>query len=60
LWDEYRKLHKLLVQLLRRDELCRRWREIPGVGPLVAMTLLAAVEDRIASPGRRRSARFLA
>ena len=30
LWDEYRKLHRLLVQLVGRDELCRRWCEIPG------------------------------
>jgi transposase len=31
LWDEYRKL---LVQLVGREELCRRWCEIPGVGPV--------------------------
>lgn len=45
LWDEYRKLHRLLVQLVGREELCRRWCEIPGVGPVTAMTFLAAVDD---------------
>lgn len=45
LWDEYRKLHKLLVQLVGREELCRRWCEIPGVGPVTAMTFMAAVDD---------------
>jgi len=45
LWDEYRKLHKLLVELVGRDEVCRRWCEIPGVGPVTAMTFKAAVDD---------------
>lgn len=45
LWDEYRKLHKLLVQLVGQEELCRRWCEIPGVGPVAAMTFMAAVDD---------------
>jgi transposase len=47
LWDEYRKLHKLLVQIVGRDELCRRWCEIPGVGPVTAMTFKAAVDDPV-------------
>ncbi|MDE2041737.1 MAG: IS110 family transposase, partial [Alphaproteobacteria bacterium] len=45
LWDEYRKLHKLLVQLVGQEELCRRWCAIPGVGPVTAMTFMAAVDD---------------
>ena len=45
LWYEYRKLHKLLVQLVGREELCRRWCGIPGVGPVAGMTFLAAVDD---------------
>ncbi|WP_167524602.1 MULTISPECIES: transposase [unclassified Mesorhizobium] len=45
LWDEYRKLHKLIVQLVGREELCRRWCEVPGVGPVAAMTFLAAFDD---------------
>ena len=45
LWDEYRKLHKLLVQIVGRDEVCQRWCEIPGVGPVTAMTFRAAIDD---------------
>jgi len=45
LWDEYRKLHTLLVQMVGRDEVCRRWCGIPGVGPVTAMTFRAAVDD---------------
>lgn len=45
LWDEYRKLHTLLVQLAGRDELCRRFVRIPGVGPVTAVTFKAGVDD---------------
>lgn len=45
LWDEYRALHKLLVQLVGRDELCRRFCDIPGVGPVTAMSFKAAIDD---------------
>ena len=45
LWDEFRNLHKLLVQLAGREELCQRWCEIPGVGPVTAVTFLSAVDD---------------
>lgn len=45
LWDQYRGLHKLLVQLTGQEELCRRWCEIPGVGPVTAMTFMSAVDD---------------
>lgn len=47
LWDEYRKLHTLLVKIVGRDEECRRWCEIPGVGPVTAMTFKAAVDDPV-------------
>lgn len=45
LWDEYRKLHKLLIQVAGQSELCRRWCEIPGVGPVTAVTFMSAVDD---------------
>ncbi len=45
LWDEYRKLHKLLVQFVGQDELCRRFCGIPGVGPVTALTFKSAVDD---------------
>jgi transposase len=47
LWDEYRKLHALLVQLAGRDELLRRLCSIPGVGPVTAVTFKAAIDDPV-------------
>lgn len=45
LWTEYKRLHALLVQLVGRDELCRRLCSIPGVGPVTALTFKAAIDD---------------
>lgn len=45
LWAEYKKLHDLLVQMVGRDELCRRFCAIPGVGPVTALTFKAAIDD---------------
>lgn len=45
LWDEYRRLHKLLVQIAGQDELSRRFCAIPGVGPVTALTFQAAIDD---------------
>ena len=45
LWAEYKRLHALLVQLVGRDELCRRLCRIPGVGPVAARTFKAAIDD---------------
>ena len=39
LWTEYKKLHDLLVQMVGRDELCRRCCAIPGVDPVTALTV---------------------
>jgi transposase len=45
LWNEYKKLHQLLVHMVGRDELCRRFCGIPGVGPVTALTVKAAIDD---------------
>ena len=45
LWDEYRKLHTLFIQVAGHDELCRRFIAIPGVGPVTALTFKAAIDD---------------
>lgn len=56
LWVEYLALNKLVVQLTMGDELCRRLMEIPGVGPVTALSFATAVED----PGRFRRSRDVA
>lgn len=45
LWSEYVKLHRLVLQIVARDELCRRYLEIPGVGPVTALTFTTAIDD---------------
>jgi transposase len=45
LWAEYKKLHTLLVRFVARDEVCRRFMAIPGVGPVVSLTFKAAMDD---------------
>jgi transposase len=45
LWAEYLVLNKLVMQLAMRDELCRRFMEIPGVGPVTALSYSTAIED---------------
>lgn len=56
LWAEYVKLHKLVLQIVARDELCRRYLEIPGVGPVTALTFVTAIDD----PARFRRSRDVA
>jgi transposase len=38
-------LHQVLVQIVGRDELCRRFCRIPWVGPVTALTVKAAMDD---------------
>jgi transposase len=45
LWAEYTKLHKLLVQVTLKDEVCQRFMAIPGVGPVTALAFKSAVDD---------------
>lgn len=56
LWAEYVKLHKLVIQIVARDELCRRYLEIPGVGPVTALSFATAIDD----PHRFRRSRDVA
>lgn len=45
LWTEYVKLHGLVVRIVGRDPLMRRFATVPGVGPITAMSFRAAVDD---------------
>jgi len=45
LWAEYGKLHKLVVRIVGRDPLMRRFACVPGVGPVTALSFRAAVDD---------------
>ena len=56
LWREYCKLHDLVVKIVARSELCRRFMAIPGVGPVAALTFATAIDD----PSRFRRSRDVA
>jgi|SRR5215813_5574924 len=45
LWQEYLRLHKVVIAVVRRDELCQRFMHIPGVGPISALAFKTAVDD---------------
>jgi len=37
-------LHRMVLKAAKNDEMCRRWMEIPGVGPVVALTFRSAID----------------
>ncbi len=39
LWREYCRLHDLVVKIVAKSELCRRFMAIPGVGPVTALSV---------------------
>jgi transposase len=45
LWEEYKRLHQLLVQVTGGDAVCRRFMGVPGVGPVVALAFRTAIDD---------------
>jgi transposase len=42
---EFNRLHRLVLAIVRADEICRRLMTVPGVGPMVALTFKTAVDD---------------
>lgn len=55
MWEQYGRLHKLLLQVVSRDELCRRYLRIPGVGPVTALAFKTAMDD----PSRFKSSKLV-
>ena len=45
LWKEYCRLHELVVKLVASHELCRRFMQIPGVGPVAALSFMTAIDE---------------
>jgi transposase len=44
LFEEFNRLHRLVLEAVRRDEVCRRFTTLPGVGPITALAFKTAVE----------------
>jgi transposase len=43
--NEFNKLHKAMLSIVRSDGVCRKLLTVPGVGPVVAITFRSAVDD---------------
>jgi transposase len=43
--EEIGRLHKLVLAIVARDEVCRRFMRIPGVGPIAALSFKTAIDD---------------
>jgi transposase len=43
--EQYRVLHKLMLDAVREDATCRRLMTVPGVGPVVAITYVTTIDD---------------
>jgi transposase len=53
LQQEFTRLHRALLTLVREDAVCRQLMSVPGVGAIVAITFKSGVDD----PGRFRRSR---
>jgi transposase len=42
---QFSKLHRMLLELVRTDPICRRLMSAPGVGPVVALTFRTCVDN---------------
>ena len=45
LQDEFARLHRALLALVRADPVCRRLMSVPGVGAIVAITFKSGIDD---------------
>src|ERR1700726_4239053 len=43
--QQFATLHKMLLDTVRHDPVCRRFMTVPGVGPVVALTYRASVDQ---------------
>jgi transposase len=45
LLEQFNKLHKAVLDIVRHDQVCRRFMTIPSVGAIVAITYKSALDD---------------
>ena len=43
--DGYARLHRVLLQVVQHDPICRRLMTVPGVGPVAALSFKVGVDD---------------
>jgi transposase len=45
IFDGYAKLHRVLLQVVQHDQVCRRLMTVPGVGPVASLSFKVWVDD---------------
>lgn len=45
IFDGYERLHKVLLQVVQHDVVCRRLMTVPGVGPVATLSFKVGVDD---------------
>lgn len=43
--ESFRKLHRILLLMVKYDETCRRFMSVPGVGPVTALTFKVTIDE---------------
>lgn len=44
-FESFRKLHKILLMVVKHDPVCRRFMTVPGVGPVTALSFKVSIDD---------------
>jgi transposase len=44
-FDGFNALHKILLGVVKKDALCRRFMSVPGAGPIAALSFKVAIDD---------------
>jgi transposase len=45
IFEGYKRLHRVLLQVVQHDAVCRRLMTVPGVGPVAALSFKVGVDD---------------
>jgi len=45
LFESFGKLHRMLLLIVKHDEVCRRLMTVPGVGPVAALSFRVSIDD---------------
>ena len=45
IFEGYERLHRVLLQVVQHDPVCRRLMTVPGVGPVAALSFKVGVDD---------------
>jgi transposase len=45
IFEGYERLHRVLLQVVQHDPVCRRLMTVPGVGPVAALSFKGGVDD---------------